>query len=95
MFIDETWNFLTFLFLPNEMKKLLKFKYFSCLSQEKFGLTSVMARKRAGRPPVPEEKWQASDEPEPSVASEDVEDLPEGIFTEPLDITKSEILVLI
>ncbi|XP_043272413.1 dynactin subunit 4 [Venturia canescens] len=78
-----------------QQRERKKFQFFvnmnakrSYLQFEKFGLTVAMARKRTGRPAVPEEKWQTSDEPEPSVASEDVEDLPEEIFTKPVDITK-------
>ena len=49
-----------------------------------------MARKRAGRPPLLQPKFQQSDRPSPAVAVEDVEGLPKDIFTEPLDITKSK-----
>ncbi|XP_033230347.1 dynactin subunit 4 [Belonocnema kinseyi] len=63
-------------------------KIHAFLQFEKFGLTSAMARKRAGRPPLPQSKFQQSDRPSPAVASEEVEELPEDIFTAPLDITK-------
>ncbi|CAD6229976.1 GSCOCG00006670001-RA-CDS [Cotesia congregata] len=53
-----------------------------------FGLTSAMARKRAGLPIVSEAKWQQSNFPQPSVASEEVEELPASIFSSPVDITK-------
>ncbi|XP_048512892.1 dynactin subunit 4 isoform X2 [Athalia rosae] len=53
---------------------------------EKFGMSSVMIRKRAGlRPPS---ESQSSDYPLPAIASEDVEELSPDIFTRPLDITK-------
>ncbi|KAK0074791.1 hypothetical protein PV325_007800 [Microctonus aethiopoides] len=58
------------------------------LQFEKFGLTSAMARKRAGLPVVSETKGQQVDFPHPSIASENVEELDESIFTEPVDITK-------
>ncbi|XP_034935841.1 dynactin subunit 4 [Chelonus insularis] len=58
------------------------------LQFEKFGLTSAMARKRAGLPIVSDVKWHQANFEHPSVASEEVEKLPESIFTEPVDITK-------
>ena len=54
-----------------------------------------MARKRAGRPPLPQPKFQQSDRPSPAIATEEVEDLPEDIFTETIDITKSKSLIFI
>lgn len=47
-----------------------------------------MVRKRIGRPTASSTK--SSDEPPPAVASAEVEELPENIFTEPVDITKSK-----
>ncbi|XP_057338086.1 dynactin subunit 4 [Microplitis mediator] len=58
------------------------------LQFEKFGLTSAMARKRAGLPIVSEAKWQQANFPQPSVASENVDELPDSIFSSPVDITK-------
>ncbi|XP_043467525.1 dynactin subunit 4 [Leptopilina heterotoma] len=58
------------------------------LQFEKFGLTSAMARKRVGRPPLPEPKYQESNRPTSALAIEKVEELPANIFTEPVDITK-------
>lgn len=49
-----------------------------------------MARKRVGRPPLPEPKYQESNRPTSAVAIEKVEELPANIFTEPVDITKSK-----
>ena len=50
-----------------------------------------MARKRAGRPAIPQPQTaQTSDQPPPSIASEEVEELPTDIFTKPVDITKSD-----
>lgn len=60
----------------------------TCLQFEKFGLTSAMARKRAGLPIITEQKWQQTDCPNPSVASEEVDELPDEIFTDAIDITK-------
>ncbi|XP_046487628.1 dynactin subunit 4 [Neodiprion pinetum] len=53
---------------------------------EKFAMSSVMVRKRAGLCPLPQS--QQSDYPQPAVASEEVEELSPDIFTQPLDITK-------
>ncbi|XP_015600489.1 dynactin subunit 4 [Cephus cinctus] len=58
------------------------------LQYEKFGLTSAMVRKRAGKPLEPKSLIQHSDQPAPAVANEEVDDLPAGIFTEAVDITK-------
>ncbi|XP_012276685.1 dynactin subunit 4 [Orussus abietinus] len=56
---------------------------------EPFDLTSAIARKRIGQPhSVWDAQSQNSDQPSPSIASEDVETLPAGIFTEVIDITK-------
>ncbi|XP_051169957.1 dynactin subunit 4 [Leptopilina boulardi] len=54
----------------------------------KFGLTSAMAHKRVGRPPLSEPKYQESNRPEAALAIENVDELPDNIFTEPVDITK-------
>lgn len=60
----------------------------TCLQFEKFGLTSAMARKRAGLPIINEAKWHQTECPQPSIATDEVDDLPESIFTENIDITK-------
>lgn len=49
-----------------------------------------MARKLSGRPSVPQPQAQTSDQPPPSVASEEVEELPADIFSKTVDITKSK-----
>lgn len=48
-----------------------------------------MARKRCGRPILSEPHRQSIDELQPAKASEEVDALPPGIFTEEVDITKS------
>ncbi|KZC03974.1 PREDICTED: dynactin subunit 4 [Dufourea novaeangliae] len=53
-----------------------------------FTITSAMVRKRIGHPSETPAKNQSSDQPPPSVASEDVDELPAEIFTDPVDITK-------
>ncbi|XP_063977538.1 dynactin subunit 4 [Diachasmimorpha longicaudata] len=59
-----------------------------CLQFEKFGLTSARARKLVGLPAVSEPKWQQADYPQPSIASDEIDELPDSIFTEEIDITK-------
>lgn len=60
------------------------------LQFEKFGITSAIARKRAGRPPLaqPQTQQASGDQPQPSLASGEVEELPSDIFTKALDINK-------
>ncbi|XP_031845474.1 dynactin subunit 4 [Nomia melanderi] len=52
-----------------------------------FTITSLV-RKRIGYPSYTPTKDQSSDQPPPSVASEEVEELPADIFTAPVDVTK-------
>jgi len=53
-----------------------------------YSFTSALVRKRIGRPIKPPVQSQTAAHPAPSVASEDVEELPSDIFTESVDITK-------
>lgn len=55
---------------------------------EKFGLTAMLARKRAGLPPLSLGRDDSSSTPQitPAEASEGVESLPDSIFTEPLNV---------
>lgn len=53
-----------------------------------------MAHKRVGRPPLSEPKYQESNRPEAALAIENVDELPDNIFTEPVDITKSKKIFL-
>lgn len=55
---------------------------------EPFGLTSAMIHKCIVQSRKPQIQLQLSDQPTPSIASEDVEELPPEIFTEPIDIMK-------
>lgn len=57
---------------------------------EKFGLTAMLARKRAGLPPLSLGRDDTSTLPHiaPSIASEHVEPLPDDVFTEAIDIVK-------
>ncbi len=57
---------------------------------EKFGLTAMLARKRAGLPPLSLGRDDTSVPPQivPAVASADVEPLPDDIFTQPVDVVK-------
>nr|CAD7203091.1 unnamed protein product [Timema douglasi] len=59
---------------------------------DKFGLTAMVARKRAGLPPLGglAYKDDGGNAPEvlASIAREEVEQLPEDIFTKPVDISK-------
>nr|CAD7403766.1 unnamed protein product [Timema cristinae] len=59
---------------------------------DKFGLTAMVARKRAGLPPLGglAYKDDGGNAPEvlASIATEEVEQLPEDIFTKPIDISK-------
>lgn len=57
---------------------------------EKFGLTAMLARKRAGLPPLSLGRDDASAPPQitPSVAVEDVEPLSDDIFSKPIDIVQ-------
>lgn len=68
-----------------EKKKFLPKRPF--MQMALFSMTSAMVRKRIGRPTEPPTQLQC-DQPPPSVASEEVEELPAEIFTEPVDITK-------
>lgn len=49
-----------------------------------------MVRKRIIHHTDPPARTQSSDNPPPSIASEEVEELPAEIFTDPVDITKSK-----
>jgi dynactin-4 len=53
-----------------------------------YTFTSALVRKRIGRPIKPPVQSQSAAHPTPSIASEDVEELPSDIFTESVDITK-------
>lgn len=53
-----------------------------------FRITSAMVRKHIGHPTKP--TTESTDQPPPAVASTEVEELPIDIFTEPVEITKSE-----
>ncbi|XP_014468506.1 PREDICTED: dynactin subunit 4 [Dinoponera quadriceps] len=53
-----------------------------------YSFTSALVRKRIGHPIKPPAQSQSTAQPAPSVASEEVEELPSDIFTEPVDITK-------
>ncbi|KAM0731702.1 Dynactin subunit 4 [Formica fusca] len=53
-----------------------------------YSFTSALLRKRIGRPLKPPMQSQSTAQPVPSVATEEIEELPGDIFTEPLDITK-------
>ncbi|XP_076654804.1 dynactin subunit 4 [Halictus rubicundus] len=52
-----------------------------------YAMTSLV-RKRIVYTPHPPAKNQSSDLPPPSIATEKVEELPENIFTDPVDVTK-------
>lgn len=56
--------------------------------------TSALVRKRIGHPIKPPMQSQSTAQPVPSVASEKVEELPNDIFTESVDITKRKKLFL-
>lgn len=56
---------------------------------EKFGLTAMLARKRAGLPPLHLGRNDTTPpQISPAVASETVESLPDDIFTKPVDLVK-------
>lgn len=55
-----------------------------------YSFTSALVRKRIGRPIKPPIQSQSSAHPVPSVASEEVDELPNDIFIESVDITKSK-----
>ena len=57
-----------------------------------FRITSAMVRKHIGHPAKPTN--ESTDQPSPAVASTEVEELPTDIFTEPVEITKSERLYI-
>lgn len=57
-------------------------------AQTMYSFTSALVRKRIGRPIKPPTQSQSTAQPAPSVASEEVEELPNDIFTESVDITK-------
>jgi len=54
-----------------------------------YSFTSALVRKRIGRPIKPPMQSQSSAQPVPSVANEEVDELPSDIFTESVDITRS------
>lgn len=60
----------------------------SFMQFERYGLTCTMLRKRIGQSIKQEPFLSWFDYPTPSIATEEVEELPPEIFTEPLDITK-------
>ncbi|KAK2582786.1 hypothetical protein KPH14_005050 [Odynerus spinipes] len=60
----------------------------SFMQFESCGLTSAMIRKRIGQSLKLQTQLQSSDQPAPSIATEDVEELSPEIFTEPIDIIK-------
>lgn len=53
-----------------------------------YSFTSALVRKRIGHPIKPPAQSHSTAQPVPSTASEQVEELPNDIFTEPVDITK-------
>lgn len=55
-----------------------------------YSFTSALLRKRIGRPLKPPMQSQSTAQPVPSVATEEIEELPGDIFTEALDITKGK-----
>ncbi|XP_018393235.1 PREDICTED: dynactin subunit 4 isoform X1 [Cyphomyrmex costatus] len=57
-------------------------------AQTMYSFTSALVRKRIGRPMKPPMQSQLSAQPVPSVASEEVDELPSDIFAESVDITK-------
>jgi hypothetical protein len=61
---------------------------------EKFGLTAVMARKRAGLPPLGgvglKDETGSIPELTPSEASEEVDSLPADIYTKPINLAHGE-----
>ncbi|XP_011695982.1 PREDICTED: dynactin subunit 4 isoform X1 [Wasmannia auropunctata] len=57
-------------------------------AQTMYSFTSALVRKRIGRPMKPPLQSQSSAQPVPSVAREEVDELPSDIFTESVDITK-------
>ncbi|XP_019887859.2 dynactin subunit 4 isoform X1 [Ooceraea biroi] len=57
-------------------------------AQSVYSFTSALVRKRIGRPIKPPVQSHSAAHPVPSTASEEVEELPSDIFTEPVDITK-------
>ncbi|XP_076628370.1 dynactin subunit 4 isoform X2 [Colletes latitarsis] len=58
------------------------------MSMAMFTITSAMVRKRIGQATETPTRIQSNDHPPPSIASEEVEELPAEIFTDPVDITK-------
>ncbi|KAL7286951.1 hypothetical protein TKK_0018891 [Trichogramma kaykai] len=61
----------------------------SFLQFEKFGITSAMARKRSGRPPLTQAQNQTVTTPTPSVAEENVDESLSDLFTKSIDITRT------
>lgn len=57
-------------------------------AQTMYSFTSALLRKRIGRPLKPPMQSQSTAQPAPSVATEEIEELPGDIFTESVDITK-------
>lgn len=55
-----------------------------------YSFTSALLRKRIGRPLKPPMQSQSTAQPVPSIATEEIEELSEDIFTESIDITKSK-----
>lgn len=55
-----------------------------------YSFTSTLLRKRIGRPLKPPMQSQSTAQPVSSIATEEIEELSEDIFTEPIDITKSK-----
>ncbi|EFN61229.1 Dynactin subunit 4 [Camponotus floridanus] len=53
-----------------------------------YSFTSTLLRKRIGRPLKPPMQSQSTAQPVSSIATEEIEELSEDIFTEPIDITK-------
>lgn len=55
-----------------------------------YSFTSALVRKRIGRSMKPPIQSQSSAQPAPSIASDEVDELPSDIFTKSVDITKSK-----
>lgn len=55
-----------------------------------YSFTSALVRKRIGHPIKPPTQSYSTAQPPPSIASEEVEELPSDIFTELVDVTKRE-----
>jgi hypothetical protein len=60
--------------------------------QERFGMSGMIARRRAGLPSVPLGRdAETVTRPSPSVATETVEELPDDFLTAAIDLTESRL----